>query len=131
MVLNAQVFDTDMLILSGANVVEVDQYNEPTGNATTTDAQGRFYLNVPSVNTQVRISFVGYYYDTFRAGDINGKFVELASETVNLDDVNVPGSTKAKSDNTIWIVLAAVAITAGVAKIVSNVQKNKPKSVKP
>lgn len=129
MVVNAQVLGDDMLILAGANIVQVDQFAQETNNRTIADSEGRFHLSVPSADTNIKISHMGYYYDTFRAGDLNGNTVYLGISNEVLPGVDVPGGPKPKPDNTLWFVLAAIAGTFAISKLASN--KNKPKTVRP
>src|SRR4051812_10991781 len=86
MLINSQVLTSDMEILSGANVIEVG-----TNNGTITDASGRFSLNIASSNSDIQISYVGFDYDTFKAGEINNRYVELYPSTTELDEATATG----------------------------------------
>ncbi len=129
MQITSQVLSSEMLILPRANVVETVNGVE-TANRTIADDSGIFTINVSSPEAQLKISQVGYYYDTFTAGEINNKYVELYVDPQMLDEVNAVQSTK-KSDHTLeWIL--GLALVAAVVKIASGGQsKPKPLPVKP
>ena len=123
MQIKSQVLSDEMETLPGANVLEVG-----STNSTSTDGDGRFSINVISANAQLQISYVGFETKTFRAGDINNSFVELPTSTEMLDSVTVYSNGK-KSDNTLWLVLGAIAATIAGVKIFGG--KPTPRTVKP
>lgn len=98
--------------------------NLSTGKTTTTDAAGRFAIDVASGETQLRFSKVGYDYDTFKAKDIQS-YVELYRNT-NLDEVNVVNH--AKSDNTGWWLLGSFLFALGAKKLFGK-KKPQPRKV--
>lgn len=106
--------------LPGTNVYEVG-----TTNAVSTDANGKFLINVAGPSSELKFSFIGYDYDTYVASQINGEKVYLYPSTTEISEVEVPNPYK-KKDNTIWWVLGAL----GIGIIAYKIGKEKPQKVK-
>lgn len=120
MIVTASVLGNESEILDGVNVVEL-----LTGKTTTTDAAGRFSINVASKDSLLKFSHVGYDYDTFAAKDITS-IVYLYS--TQLPDVNVTNHATAKSNNTIAYLLAA-GLAFIVGKKIFGKAKPQPRKV--
>lgn len=127
--ITAQVLEYGMKILPGANVAVVDASGNVIGQTAMTDSNGQFVLEVPSADSLVRISYVGFDYDTFRAGDLDGNYVELYPSATELGEVVITNTAKSGS-NTLLYVLLAIAGTFGATQLIKRSQ-NRPKTVKP
>ncbi len=120
----ASVFSDEMEILSNANVVEVG-----TNNATTTDASGRFVINVKDSNAQLKISHVGYDYDTFpvASGEIKNMGYVLLFPNTSLDEVTVIGTKAKKTDySALFIIGGVIAIFVAAKALGGEKLKSKP-----
>lgn len=62
-----------------------------TQAGTTTNADGRFQLSVPSTNVQLVFSFVGYATQTVRAGSQTVFYIVMQEAVADLSDVVVVG----------------------------------------
>lgn len=106
-----------MTPIAGANVIEVG-----TNNRTTTDAQGKFSINVSSGNSMLKFSHVQYDFDTVLASDFHSYYeLYLASNP----DVVIQNNYK--KDNSGFFVVIALAIATTIGVIYN---KNKPTKVK-
>ena len=117
------IFDQDMKAIAGANITEVG-----TNKSTSTDKDGQFTIEVASSSSQLRITHVGYDYDTVSVSDFNklGYWqIYYAPET--LPDANVTaGPGASKSSNMLLPIIALVLIGALIAS-----HSSKPKQVTP
>lgn len=105
MLVSASVFSDEMEILPGANIIEVG-----TKNGTTSDANGRFNLNVASPKSDLMISYVGYKTVLISAQEI-GSYIELPPNVEMLEEITVNNNyqPKPKSSNTLgWLALLAL-----------------------
>ena len=92
--------------LPGVNVVE-----KGTNNGTTTDASGRFSLNVQNENSVLLFSFIGYATQEVAVGNKTTFNVNLAPDVQALQEVVVVGyGTQEKVNLT-----GAVGVTSGEA----------------
>ena len=122
MIVTASVLSNESEILDGVNVVEV-----ATGKTTTTDAAGRFSINVASGDSLLRFSHVGYDFDTFAAKDIKS-IVYLYSTQLN--DVNVVSHAPATaSNNNTFLYLIGLAVVGFVGKKMFGKKKPQPRKV--
>jgi TonB-linked SusC/RagA family outer membrane protein len=88
------ILDRESKPLPGANVIE-----KGTTNGTTTDADGRFSLNVQSENSVLVFSFIGYVTQEVA---VNGRSVidiTLQEDVTSLDEVVVVGYGTQKKVN--------------------------------
>lgn len=120
MIVTASVYEYGADSLPGANVFEVG-----TNNGVSTNENGQFAIDVAGSDSQLKVSYIGYDWDTFRAGDINGKRIYLYPNNEELEEVTVTNNYK-KPDYTLWYILAAVAAVG----ITYQLTKPKPKTVK-
>lgn len=82
--------------LSGVSVLV-----KGTSNGTTTDAQGKFRLNIPDEGATLSISYVGYQPQTIKVGSETTLSVQLKEQASGLNDVVVIGyGTARRSDLT-------------------------------
>jgi TonB-linked SusC/RagA family outer membrane protein len=82
--------------LSGVSVLV-----KGTSNGTTTDAQGKFRLNIPDEGATLNISYVGYQSQTIKVGSETTLSVQLKEQAGGLNDVVVIGyGTARRSDLT-------------------------------
>ena len=128
MQVKANVYSNEMEILSDANVVEVG-----TNNRTTTDATGRFIINVKDANAQLKISHVGYDYDTFpvNSGEIKtlGYVSLFPNATIEEVVISHGSNNNPKSDNTgLWVVAGIIAAIAAFKLLGKS--KPQPRKVK-
>ena len=101
-----------------ANVIEVG-----TNNKTTTDANGKFTINVSSGASMLKFSHVQYDFDTVLASDFNSYYeLYLAS---NPEVVVHNAYTKAHNN-----LLSILAILAGITAIGVIITGKKPTKVK-
>ena len=101
-----------------ANVIEIG-----TNNKTTTDANGKFTINVSSGASMLKFSHVQYDFDTVLASDFNSYYeLYLAS---NPEVVVHNGYTKANTN-----LLSVLAILAGITAIGVIITGKKPTKVK-
>lgn len=89
----------------------IDEFNEPlmgvsilivgTGTGTITDFDGNFSLEVPSGESDLRFSYIGYVSQTLQVGTNNILHVKMEPESLALSDIIVIGyGTQRKSDLT-------------------------------
>jgi hypothetical protein len=120
MIVTNTVLSNEMDILVDVNVKEVG-----TNNATTTDAAGRFSINVASADSILEFSHAGYDYDQYRAGDIK-KYIELFP--VQLPGVDVVNNYKSDGNNTgFWLIGGILAVIAAIK--LSKKTKKQPRKV--
>jgi hypothetical protein len=120
MIISGSVLDNDFKILPNVNVTVVGE-----NGSTITDENGKFSVNVNSLNSQIRFSLVGYDYDTYAAKDVqNMSYINLYPSTIVLPDVNVPGT---KSSSSIWAWVLGGFALLGIAVMTS---KKNDKTVK-
>lgn len=82
--------------IPGANVII-----KGTANGTVSDIQGRFSLKVPSNNTAIVVSFIGYNPQEITVGETSSFDIVLKEKTTELDNVIVIGyGVQKKSDLT-------------------------------
>ena len=107
-----------MTPIVGANVVEIG-----TNNKTTTDADGKFTINVSSGASTLKFSHVQYDFDTVLVSEFNSYYeLYLAS---NPEVVVHNGYTKQNS--TALIIVAALAVLTAIGVIATG---KKPTKVK-
>lgn len=119
--------------VAGASVFE-----KGTTNGTTTDADGRFSLNVPAGVT-ITVSFMGYLDKTFVVSSSTNYSITLSEDTELLSEVVVVGyGTQKKSDLTGSIVsvkadaikdIPATSITETLQGKVAGVMVNKSSGI--
>ena len=110
-----------MEILSNANIEEVGR-----NYFTTSDAAGRFSIDVKDQNAQLKISHVGYDYDTFPVD--SGEIKDLGYVTLfssQLDGATV--ENKFKKSNTLLYFFGGLIVAVAGYKIFG---KPQPKKVK-
>lgn len=113
--ISGSVVDADMRTISGATVEEVE-----TGNKVQTDIDGKFNINVASLNNTLRFSYLTLDYDEVKAGEFKS-LMQLFPHTLD----EVPVQNNAKSSNLLlWILGGSL-----VAYLGYNYIKNKPKKV--
>lgn len=105
----ASVLSNEQEILTDVNVTNLEN-----GKTTRTDAAGRFAIDVASGETLLKFTHVGFDYDTFKAKDIKS-VVELYPSTLN--EVNVQGTKKDTSDNSLLWILGLGALFFGGKKL--------------
>jgi TonB-linked SusC/RagA family outer membrane protein len=82
--------------IPGVNVVILN-----TTNGTITDIDGKFSLEIPSAETSIVFSFVGYLSETVLIGSQSEVNIKLSPDIKNLDEVVVVGyGTQKRSDVT-------------------------------
>jgi len=84
--IRGQVTDADGEALIGATILE----NGNESNGTTTDAEGVFFLTVPSLESQIIVSYVGYQPQTYQLAKNIANIVMEADQQL-LDEVEVVG----------------------------------------
>lgn len=82
---SGKVTDIQGETLPGSTVLETG-----TTNGVTTDIEGRFSISVASVQSVIRISYIGYHAVELPAGSI-GPVITLESEVSSLEEVVVVG----------------------------------------
>lgn len=98
------VYDDDGQLLPGVNIIE-----KGTSNGTTTDAAGKFSLNVEDDRSVLVFTFIGYKAQELAVGTTTNFSVTLESDVQALEEVVVVGyGTVKKSD-----------LTGAVAKVKS------------
>lgn len=108
MIVKGQIVSSEMEILAYANIYEVG-----TNNSTKADEDGRFTINVASKNSDLKISHVGYDYDTVKASFFDSQeYFELFPTT--LDEVTLTNNAKPKSSTSNYgFLLLAGGLLAG------------------
>lgn len=119
MKITGQIFDENMKFLGNANVEVVGENRN-----TSADGDGYFEIEVNSINSQLKFTHATKDYDTISVAEFqnNGYYWQLLPST--LEEVEVIGKPKQKSDNTAVIILGIIAF-AIIIKVAS-----KPKPVK-
>jgi len=107
--------------LPSVNIVEVG-----TNNSKQSDLNGNFTINVNSIASKLRFSFVGYATTEMTASQVLGqKFITLAIDSELLDEVVITTPVKNKSDNNLWKWILGAAIVFGTYKLAT---KSTPQS---
>ena len=123
MIVAGSVLDNDMGIIPYANVLVVGEL-VPSVSA---DENGRFVINVSGPASVLQFSHAGFDYDQITVAEfLEDGYIQLYPST--LPDATVINNTPKKSDNTIWWVLGAVAVT--VFALSQGAGSSKNKSVK-
>ncbi|HEX2922194.1 MAG TPA: TonB-dependent receptor [Bacteroidales bacterium] len=84
--ITGRVTDSKGEPIPGANIVE-----KGTTNGAVTDAEGKFSINVTSVNSILVFSFVGYTSQEITVGSQTSLNISLAENAVGLDEIVVVG----------------------------------------
>ncbi|MES2775584.1 MAG: TonB-dependent receptor [Bacteroidota bacterium] len=90
--IKGQVLNEKNEPVSNATVAEKDK----EGNATSTDVQGRFVLQLKGKSNQVVVSNIGYTTSTVTVGNQETLTINLAVDTKGLDDVVIVGFGRQK-----------------------------------
>ena len=98
----AQIFITGSVSdETGEPLLGATIYVAETESGTVTDFDGKFSLSVPSTETEIRVSFIGYVSQTIVVGDRTEINVILITDALQLNDVIVLGYGTIKKSNVI------------------------------
>lgn len=91
--ITGRVTDESGVALPGVNVVE-----KGTANGTTTDADGKFALNVSDENSVIVFSFIGYTVQEVTVGNQTSFTISLMTDVQTLNEVVVVGYGEQKKE---------------------------------